>query len=259
MKYLKYILLGSPLLAIAFFFPPIAASAYELAGNTLFKQASTSAYYKMENANDSMFRGFTLTNDNTVTFTSGKYTLAADYSTANTNKCLRRDEDSPSGLTYAQFGTAWSISSWVYEQTQGAGGNAPWGFQVQAAGNGRRNATLLSTSGALSLSIFDGVSSNFIPGRNLPLNTWTHIVITYDGTNIRFYINAILVGRWPYTAPGLNFSAEAGGIGIGCGRQNNTSVNFWSGREDDFAIYTKTLSPVEIQNLFGLQMFFHDF
>lgn len=46
-------------------------------------------YYRLENVNDTGPNGFTLTNNNSVTFGAGKFHNAAEYGTSGTNKGLR--------------------------------------------------------------------------------------------------------------------------------------------------------------------------
>lgn len=50
--------------------------------------ANLRAYWKLENTNDSGANGYNLTNNNTVTFTSGKFSNAANFGTTNTTKSL---------------------------------------------------------------------------------------------------------------------------------------------------------------------------
>lgn len=234
-----------------------SVSAYEIASTTLFRQASTTAYWKLNNTSDS--RGsFTLTNDNTVTFNRAVYLNGAYYTNANTNKCLRNDNSSPAGITYAQFATAWSVSAWVYEEARNAGDvNDPWGFQVVNATQ-RRNAALGSLSGQLYLVVFDGTANAIPTGYIIDLNKWYHTAVTYDGTKMRLYVNGILKYVYERTM-GNTASVQTGGFGVGCNRQNTTNFNFWSGRVDDVAVFTKTLSQAEIQNLYALQQFFRLF
>ena len=42
----------------------------------------------------------------------------------------------------------------------------------------------------------------------IPLNTWTHLATTYDGANMRFYVNGVLVGDQP-PAPAASPSPTA--------------------------------------------------
>ena len=69
------------------------------------------------------------------------------------------------------------------------------------------------------------------------INTWHHAVLTYDGTNVRVYMNGILQDTKPYT---LNTSSSA----IKFGNNSNT-VSL-----DDLKIYNLALTDAEVLNLF---------
>jgi len=79
---------------------------------------------------------------------------------------------------------------------------------------------------------------------NYTVNTWTHLVSTYDGTDIKTYINGVLVETTNH--PGT----------ISNGNQDLTigefSGNFWSGSVDDLFIYNKALSQSEVTQLYNL-------
>lgn len=93
-------------------------------------------------------------------------------------------------------------------------------------------------------------SSNFsfvkIPTASLPLSTesnWTHMVGSYDGVNMRLYINGILVNTLntstiPTTSGSLYF-----------GKNKFDGVNF-QGKIDDIGIWNRALTQNEVTNLF---------
>ena len=66
---------------------------------------------------------------------------------------------------------SWSTGYFVYWESNGKLGFCPFG-------NG--SGTVISTS-------------------SVPLNTWTHVAATYDGTSIKIYINGVLDGTVPIT------------------------------------------------------------
>ncbi len=74
----------------------------------------------------------------------------------------------------------------------------------------------------------------------LPLNTWTHLAMTYDGSNARLYVNGGQVGV--AAVPGaLRSSTNALTIG------GNTVWGEWfAGQIDDLRIYNRVLSAGEI-------------
>ena len=74
----------------------------------------------------------------------------------------------------------------------------------------------------------------------LPLNTWSHVAATHDGTAVRLYVNGTLVGTQP--APGsLSDTTEPLRIG-----GNLVWGEYFSGRIDEVRIYNRALSAEEI-------------
>lgn len=77
--------------------------------------------------------------------------------------------------------------------------------------------------------------------------TWTHVVITYDGTNIRFYLNGTLtVGP---TARTLNTAASQA-IWFG-GRKNGDANGWFDGGLTRIGVWSKTLSAEEVTTLYN--------
>jgi hypothetical protein len=75
----------------------------------------------------------------------------------------------------------------------------------------------------------------------LPLNTWTHIAMTYDGANQRFYVNGVLVGT---TARTGSIASNNGALRIG---GNNSSLQeFFRGLIDDVRIYNRARTAAQI-------------
>ncbi len=76
----------------------------------------------------------------------------------------------------------------------------------------------------------------------LPLNSWTHIAGTYDGTQLRFYENGALVSS----------TAIAGAIAQGANALTLGASSIWgeyfSGIIDEVRIYNRALTAVEVQN-----------
>jgi hypothetical protein len=75
----------------------------------------------------------------------------------------------------------------------------------------------------------------------LPLNAWTHLATTYDGTTLRLYVNGVEAGS----------QAGGGAIQVSTGRLRVGGNAVWgewlAGRIDEVRIYNRALSPAEIQ------------
>jgi len=86
-------------------------------------------------------------------------------------------------------------------------------------------------------------TSSFFQGTNastLPLNTWHHVVVTYDGSKLAFYFDKILTTSYSNIVlnpifGGLTFTRGSAGF---------------VGKIDDARIYNRSLSATEISTIF---------
>lgn len=74
----------------------------------------------------------------------------------------------------------------------------------------------------------------------LPLGTWSHMTVTYDGTTLRLFINGSLVGS---RVVGSSVVTSAGALRLG---GNSVWGEFFQGFIDEVRIYDRALSEVEI-------------
>ena len=81
---------------------------------------------------------------------------------------------------------------------------------------------------------------------NAPAGQWNHIIVTFDGSTIRFYINGVEVGSKVRSG-----SLTDNAIDLGIGSYNFTS-NFFNGQIDDVRIYSHALSAAQIQQHYAL-------
>jgi hypothetical protein len=76
---------------------------------------------------------------------------------------------------------------------------------------------------------------------SLPLNTWSHVAVTYDGSSLRLFVNGNQVAS---TAMSGTVVRSASPLRLG----GNSVWNEWfAGRLDDVRIYNRALSAAEIQ------------
>ena len=76
----------------------------------------------------------------------------------------------------------------------------------------------------------------------LATNMWTHLAATFDGSNLRFYVNGGLVAT---RAVAGSMSASTGALRIG---GNATWGEWFGGLIDDLRVYNRALSQAEIQS-----------
>ena len=79
-----------------------------------------------------------------------------------------------------------------------------------------------------------------VDNKALPLNAWSHVAMTYDGTKLRLYINGDEVGSRTLTGRIIASNRE---LRIG---GNDFWGEFFNGRIDEVRIYNRALQPTEI-------------
>jgi glucose/arabinose dehydrogenase len=90
--------------------------------------------------------------------------------------------------------------------------------------------------------VFTGAERNVTGTAALGLNVWTHLGSTYDGANLRLYVNGVLVATTAVTGA---MSASTGVLRIG----GNSIWNEWfSGAIDEVRVYNRALSQSQIQS-----------
>lgn len=75
--------------------------------------------------------------------------------------------------------------------------------------------------------------------------TWTHIAGTYDGTDIKLYINGVLTSttNHPGTITNLNRNLYIG---------QNEGSSYWEGTVDELFIYGRAITQAEVTQLYNL-------
>jgi len=79
----------------------------------------------------------------------------------------------------------------------------------------------------------------------IPNNTWTHVVVTQSGTEIKFYVN----GSSVVTVTGANIPANS--INAAIGSISGGGGGFFNGSMDDVRIYNRALTSGEISGLYA--------
>ena len=83
----------------------------------------------------------------------------------------------------------------------------------------------------------------------LQLNVWQNIVMTYDGAQIKLYIDGILAATQTHTAA-MNIAGNSG-ISIGESNQANGYWTYTDGKIDDIGIWNRALTQQEITDLYN--------
>ena len=88
---------------------------------------------------------------------------------------------------------------------------------------------------------FSAFSPTYAPSP-LPLNTWTHLAVTYDSAMVRLYVNGVLVASQARTAP---IAASTNQLTIGGDR---TYGQYFTGKIDEIRVYNRALTQSQILN-----------
>jgi hypothetical protein len=138
-------------------------------------------------------------------------------------------------LTNSMTVEAWAyptaaMSSWrslVLKEASGFGA-----YHFYANSDVGRPSTVISVSGA---------EKELTAGPTLPINTWTHLAATYNGSTQNLYVNGALVGSRP----------QSGGIDVSDGKLriggNAVWGEYFTGYIDEVRIYSRALTQSEIQ------------
>jgi hypothetical protein len=136
-----------------------------------------------------------------------------------------------------------TVSGWAYYTAYGGGGQPysvitvkgnPWTWLLENPSNTFR---FRITAGAADVNVAD--TSTHL------LNTWYNVVGTYDGSNMRIYVNGVLKNTKAQTGT-LATNAVTAKIGTFQGTNYNLT-----GRVSNVSIYNKALTPQEIQQNFN--------
>jgi hypothetical protein len=121
--------------------------------------------------------------------------------------------------------------------------------------SGWRTALLKESSGTLSYAMYandntpnpavtvriGGADRSAVGTSRLPLNTWTHLAATYDGAQVRLYVNGVQAGSRAQTG---SITVSTGPLRIG---GNAVWTEFFAGLIDEVRVYNRALSAAEIQ------------
>jgi hypothetical protein len=171
-----------------------------------------------------------LTNNNIITASSLTYASNNSFSFNGTTDYI----NCGNGVTLQQPSCI-TMEAWVNPTTwawvgniMSKNGNAAYRFRVE-------------TTGAL----WWYVSGNLISGGTVPLNIWTHCVVTGDAYGLKAYINGVLVASnavaFAPTAPTVG-DLLVGSFG---------GAEFFAGNIDNTKIYNRSLSEYEIEQNFN--------
>jgi chitodextrinase len=178
-------------------------------------------------------------NGNTGTITNATWTTTGKFGGAlsfnGTDAWVTVPDSASLHLT-----TGMTLEAWVDPTTLGSS----WRTAVFKEQTGNYAYALYANTGTGNPSangIIGGNDDDTRAASGIPLNTWTHLAATYDGANLKLYVNGAQAAS---LAASGNILTSTGALRIG---GNNIWPEWFSGQIDEVRVYNKALTQAEIQ------------
>jgi hypothetical protein len=142
------------------------------------------------------------------------------------------------------FTTGMTVEAWVYPTASGSGSWRNVIIKERAGGEVFNLYANADTNAPTVYVVRAGQPTAPLDARGTvaaPLNTWTHLAVSYDGTTLRLFVNGVQVGSRAAAGPLLT---STGVMRIG---GNGVWGEFFQGRIDEVRLYNRALSATEIQ------------
>src|SRR5439155_13688093 len=175
---------------------------------------------------------------NTTWSTAGKFGNALSFN--GVNSWVTVADSTSLDLAAAMTLEAWvyptAINGWECVLLKEATGDMC--YVLYADDNGEDSGQPRRPIGAFR----QGTTPFWTPGTaQLALNTWTHLAATYDGSNLRMYVNGTLASSRAVTG---SINVSNGALRIG---GNSVWGEYFNGLIDEVRIYKRALAQSEIQ------------
>lgn len=141
--------------------------------------------------------------------------------------------------------TRLSVAGWFRMTNVPAGGQ----FYTLASkyGGDYRGWVLRYTSAqTVSFEVYRPSTGAGVSSAAIPLNTWVHIVASYDGTNLKMYVNGVLSNT--STFPG---SIAVSTVPMQIGKASWYNGEYSHAHIDEFQYFNSALSAVEVQSIYN--------
>ncbi len=167
-----------------------------------------------------------------TTWTTGKFGSALSFN--GTSSWVTVNNAAALNLTNRM-----TLEAWVYPTTTS-------GWRTVIMRDPSANYYLDSSNGSYtgsgpSAGVNNGTNQDVYGSSGLPLNTWSHLAATWDGTTLRVYVNGAQVAS---KAISQAIVASTSPLRIG---GNATWGEFFAGKIDEVRVYNRALSQSEIQ------------
>lgn len=200
-------------------------------------------HYKLDNIlHNKIYDSSGLGNNGTI---SGTLTLNDNSPRYNYSTLFNTAKISTNKDIFFDVNNKISISLWIYPISNNISilGSTQWQFQLRLNANNKLYFNQWNSSGGDSLY---NTSVN-----NITLNTWTHICYTWDGTNMKLYINGINDSNFTYKNGNTHSTGHLLNIGGDIYNNNTGGSKYFNGSISDVRIYATILSEDDIKELYN--------
>lgn len=205
-------------------------------------------WWKMDetsgNATDSSGNGITLTDTNTVAFTSGKFGNGGDFESGNAEYQYTADN-----ATLSIIGSL-TLAAWIRPESTTASTH----FDIIGKWDGSNESYLLAQYGD-ELRFYLDSSSNYLETTTANLSTanWYHVAASYAATDqqAKIFVNGVEQAVTTTGNVPSSIGDDSGRLQIGAEDTTGGAANYYDGIIDDARIYTRALSPAEVQQLYN--------
>ena len=202
------------------------------------------AWWKLSDAAASGSAADSSGNAHPATATSITFGNTNEAVPGNTSASFASASTSHAQSTYnPSFASGITVEAWVNYNSLSQGANNPRlvaSSHTDSDHNGFQ--LMISNSGQPQFWAGNGTSTGNAAGGTVPASGWTYIAGTYDGANVRIYVNGAL-----QTTSGFTGTVTAGsGSGIGLGYGVAYSGDYLNGLLSEAAVYGTALSATQI-------------
>jgi glucose/arabinose dehydrogenase len=189
-------------------------------------------------ASDSSGQGNTATLINGVAWVPGQHGKAVSFDGANDYITI------PNSASTNISGTALTLSMWINPQALAGGDSVVIGKFWNTTMTSPYYQYGLELGGGNGTDFFVGTTSGTLAaygGTTLAYNQWTYLAITFDGAQVRTYVNGNLANTQALAA---SITARGNAMNIGA---DASPAQFNKGLLDDLRIYNRVLTQAQIQ------------
>lgn len=149
----------------------------------------------------------------------------------------------PNSTVLSNITASTTLAAWVYLNTYTSGGTNT-DIAVVVEKTSQYYMSIDSTTGKLNIYL-EGLTGSHTPSTSaVSLSKWAHVAVTYDQSNIRWYINGVLDKTSAQTG-----SITANGNAVKIGGEPGYG-RFLNGKIDDVRVYSRALSAAEVKQLY---------